>query len=147
MFRCSRKFSAGTTQIVWNVIRLHSITRGSLSPSRPPWFRGWGRTCMTFQTTTQKIVFYLLFNRIFQKIFVNGKQLLFHVTQWTIGSHRRVVSSPAVLCDATRLLGKSVAWQHKKWVRRRISKGKWQSIIGRMRAQRDPSISTASQTG
>lgn len=47
----------------------------------------------------------------------------------------------------TRLLEKSVAWQHKDQVCRRLSKGKQQRIIVRMRAQRDPSISTASLTG
>ena len=35
MFRCSRKCSTGTTQIVWNVIRLHPITRGVSLPYTP----------------------------------------------------------------------------------------------------------------
>ena len=44
---------------------------------------------MTIQTTTQKTVFYLLSNRIFLKIFVNGKQLLFHDTKGNIGCHTK----------------------------------------------------------
>ena len=85
--------------------------------------------------------------RIFQKIFLNSKQRLYHVTNELLG----VTPKGSLLCSCSlwchRLLGKSIAWQHEDWVHRGISKGKEQRIIGHMRAQRDPSISTASQTG
>ena len=147
MFRCSRKFSAGTTQIVWNVIRLHSITRGDPLPRAPHGLGGGDVHVWHFRPQPKKLYF-IYFPTGFSENFCEWQttSVSCHKMNYWV-SHRRVVSSPAVLWDATRLLGKSVTWQHKKRVRRRISKGKWQRIIGRMRAQRDPSISTACQTG
>ena len=86
---------------------------GSFSPPppRPPWFRGWRRTCtcMTFHTTTQKIVFHLLSNRQdFSENFCEQQttSVSCHKINYYV-SHRRVVSSAAVLCDATDFWGRA----------------------------------------
>ena len=102
MFRCSRKFSAGMTQIVWNVTRLHPITRGVPLPRAPRGLEGGDIHVWHFRLPLKKLWFVYFPTGFFRKFFWIANNLCFMSQNELLG----VTQKGSFLCSCS-------LWCHK----------------------------------